>query len=177
MVVGVFTQEEITTLRFCADAVVRLAEFGLRGCVWVGGGALGIGRLVPRGPLTDQRLVAIVSDHLPVTAADWEIAWHAVECLNDTVRAARRVAVTLPMADAVVVLRGASDIDAWCRLIGDVLVSHDPHRLMIDGEKKATRTVILLRSLLPELLFLSWCLRDERELVGVTGGASDQTLS
>jgi hypothetical protein len=167
--VGVLTGEEVAALRSYADGIVRLAEYGLSGCTWVDGVTAATGRLVPNGPISDERLAAIVSDHLPVRTTDWEIAWHGVKCLRDTIDAARRVAATLPASGAVVVLKDVRDIDAWCRLIGDVLAALGPYRTAgTADEDKVLHTEAWLQSLLCDLLYLSWC--SERDPRLVRGG-------
>lgn len=155
--VGVLAGEEIAVLRSYADGIVRLAEYELGRCTWIDGGTPGVGRLVPNGPISDRRLAAVVSDHLPEHLTDWEFAWHAVECLCDTIEAASRVAATLPTSDAVVVLEGMRDIDAWCRLIGDVLASLGAYRVDVkaDDEEKVLLTETWLQSLLRDLLLQS----------------------
>lgn len=126
-VVGVLSREEITVLRSYAAGVVRLAEYGLKSCAWITGGSEGGGTWVPVEPVHDTRIVAIVRDHVPEGSLEWEVAWHAPDCLTASAAAARRAAATLPESGGVVVLESVEEVAAWCRLIGDVLAAIDPY--------------------------------------------------
>lgn len=126
-VIGVLSREEIIVLRSYVDGVVRLAEYGLKSGVWITQGSDGVGTWVREGPVRDARIAAIVRDHLPEVTLDWEIAWHAQDCLSTSASAARRVASALPESGGVVALESVEDIEAWCRLIRDVLAVIVPH--------------------------------------------------
>ncbi|GGU88110.1 hypothetical protein GCM10010178_92200 [Lentzea flava] len=125
--VGVLSREEIAVLRSYAAGVVRLADYGLKSCTWIAGRSEESGLWVPAEPVHDTRIVAIVKGHLPEGSLDWEVAWHAPDCLTASAAAARRAAATLPESGGVVVLESIEDVAAWCRLIGDVLAALDPY--------------------------------------------------
>ncbi|SER52073.1 hypothetical protein [Lentzea albida] len=124
--IGVLSGGEAELLRSHADGLVLLAERWLARCRWVDGSTRGSGRLVAGEPVDDERITAIVREHVPAGAADWEISWWAPVHLAETAEAARRVLRTLPESGGVVLLETARDVDAWCRLIGDVLAALHP---------------------------------------------------
>ena len=147
--IGVMSGHEIELLRSYSDGLVLLAERWLARCRWVNGSTRGSGRLVADEPVYDERIIAIVREHVAAGAADWEISWWAPVCLAETAEAARRVLDTLPESGAVVLLETAQDVDAWCRLIGDVLAALNPYG---DGEDRPTSAQMWLESLLGPLL-------------------------
>ncbi|WP_156213392.1 hypothetical protein [Lentzea aerocolonigenes] len=146
------SRDEIELLRSYADGLVLLAERWLARCRWVTGSTRGSGRLFADEPVHDERIAAIVREHVPAGAADWEISWWAPVCLPETAAAARRVLGTLPQSGTVVLLESAQDVDAWCRLIGDVLAALHPHGDCCDAEDGPTSAETWLESLLRPLL-------------------------
>ncbi|KOV83959.1 hypothetical protein ADL03_19060 [Nocardia sp. NRRL S-836] len=150
--IGVLSEDEVESLRSYSDGLVLLAERWLAGCRWVDGGTPGSGRLFADEPVNDERIAAIVREHVPAGAADWEISWWAPVYLPETAAAARRVLGTLPPSGTAVLLETARDVDAWCRVIGDVLAALHPRDDCCDAEYGPTSAQTWLESLLGPLL-------------------------
>jgi len=124
---GVLSRDEIDHLRGYADGLVQLAEYGLASCSWVEGRLDGSGGWFPGASVADTRIMAIVRDRLHEDSADWEVAWHAADCLLNVLDTTECVRATLPESGGIVRLTDLNDVRAWYRLLSDVISAIGPY--------------------------------------------------